>query len=372
MSGRLRIHMHHRRVGLLALSAGLVLVAAPPVEAVIGGTPAPAGRWPWMVALLDASQRDAGWAQFCGGVVVGTRRVLTAGHCVIGRRSREIDVLVGRTRLSEDDGRRLRVEAISVFPGFVSDRTPSLDAAVLELAADSGVPSLALARPGQEAAWAPGTPAWTMGWGQVNAGESPGGNRYYADRLRELHEPVQGDDSCESVFGLGFRQLPYRPAWLLCAGTPGDRAGTCSGDSGAPLVVGGPDAWLSVGIDVAGDACAAPGYFDLYVRVDRISAFALQPALTVQPDPVARPRITGQLRAGRRVRCVYGRWRGSRASFSVRWRRLANRSHGILGRHRRYRLTKRDVRTGVNCSITAANAGGHVTVAARPLRPSAR
>jgi secreted trypsin-like serine protease len=349
-----------------------VLVASTPAEAVVGGAPAPPGRWPWMVALLDASQRDAGWAQFCGGVVIGPRRVLTAGHCVIGQRSRDIDVLVGRTRLSGDDGQRLRVKAISAFPGFVSGRTPSLDAAVLRLAADSGVPPLALARPGQEATWAPGTQAWTMGWGQVNAGESPGGNRYYADRLRELHELVQGDDSCESVFGLGFPELPYRPAWLLCAGTPGDRAGTCSGDSGAPLVVGGPDSWLNVGIDVAGDACAAPGYFDLYVRVDRISSFALQRAPTVQPDPVARPRVTGHLRTGARVRCAYGRWRGSRASFSVRWRRLGDRSHRVMGRHRRYRLSKRDVKTGVNCLVTAANPGGHVTVASRPLRPRAR
>jgi hypothetical protein len=357
MLGRLRPYRHHHRVGLVAISVGVVLAASPPADAVVGGAPAPPGRWPWMVALLDASQRDAGWAQFCGGVVIGPRRVLTAGHCVIGQRSRDIDVLVGRTRLSEDDGQRLRVRAISVF------------AAVLELAAESGVPPLALARPGQEAAWAPGTPAWTMGWGQVNAGESPGGNRYYADRLRELHEPVQGDDSCESVFGLGFPQLPYRPTWLLCAGTPGDRAGTCSGDSGAPLVVGGPDSWLNVGLDVAGDACAAPGYFDLYVRVDRISSFALRRAPTVQPDPLARPRIAGRLRTGARVRCVYGRWGGSRASFSVQWRRLGNRSHSIVGRHRRYRLTKRDVKAGVKCWVTAANAGGRVTVAARPLRP---
>jgi hypothetical protein len=212
-----------------------------------------------------------------------------------------------------------------------------------------------------------------MGWGRLNAHKSPGGNRYYADRLRELQEPLQGDDTCESVFGLGVSpDFPYRPDWLLCAGTSSDRAGTCSGDSGGPLVVGGPDAWLDVGIDLGGDACAAPGYFDLYARVDRISSFALARAPTVQPDALSRPRIAGHLTAGARVRCTHGRWRGGRASFSVRWRRAGTRSQHILGRHRRYRLDKRDAKTGVTCSVTAANAGGHVTVAARPLRPHAK
>lgn len=325
-----------------------------------------------MVALLDASERSAGWAQFCGGVVIAPRRVLTAGHCVMGQGTREIDVLVGRTRLTERVGRRLDVKAISVFPGYVDGQTPSLDAAVLTLAADAGVPALALARPGQEAAWAPDTLAWTMGWGRLNRRDSPGGNRYFADRLRELQEPVQSDDACESVFGLGFPEFPYLPDRVLCAGAVGDFAGTCAGDSGGPLVVAGPDGWLDVGIDVAGDACGAPGYFDLYTRVDRISSFALRAALIAQPDLVARPRVAGRLVAGARVRCLYGRWRGHRASFSVSWRRVGVRPHRVLGRHRRYRLTRRDARAGVSCSVTAANRGGRVTVAARPLRPARR
>jgi trypsin len=354
------------------LLSAFALVLSTPAEAVVGGAPAPPGRWPWMAALLHSSERDAGWAQFCGGVVVGPRRVLTAGHCVIGEGSRDIDVLVGRTRLTEPDGRRLRVKAISVFPGYVDERTPSLDAAVLTLATDIGVAPLALARPGDGGPQAPGATAWTMGWGRLNARDSPGGYEYYADRLRELQEPIQGDDACESVFGLGFPDFPYRPAWLLCTGTPGDRAGTCSGDSGGPLVVGGPDAWLDVGIVVGGDACAAPGYFDLYTRVDRISGFALGATPTVQPDPVTVPRVSGRLKAGARVRCLYGHWRGSRASFSVRWRRLGTHAHHVLGHRRRYRISRRDARSGVTCSVTAANRGGRITRTARPLRPHSR
>jgi secreted trypsin-like serine protease len=355
------------RAGLVAAVAGLLAPA--PADAIVGGTPAPSGRWPWMAAVLNANRENAEWAQYCGGVVIAPRRVLTAAHCVVGERSRDVDVLLGRTRLTTADGRRARVAAISAYPGYVSEQQPSLDAAVLTLAADAGVPALALAQPGQAAAWAPGTPAWTMGWGELNAHRSSGGNRYFADRLRELQLPIQGDDACESAYGTGFEDFPYRPTWLLCAGAGDGRAGPCDGDSGAPLVVGEPGSWLDVGVLSGGDGCAAPGYFDLYARVDRISRFALRGDLTRQPDPAARPRIRGRLVAHSLVRCSRGRWRGSRARFSVRWIRLHDRSHRVRGRGPVYRLERRDASHGVNCIVTATNRGGRNEVAARPLRP---
>ena len=297
-----------RRLPAVALLAGLaVLVSAAPSGAVVGGSPAPPGRWPWMAAVLERDEADSAWAQYCGGVVIAPRRVLTAAHCAIGERSTAIDVLVGRTRLTVAGGRRVHVAAISVYPGYVTRREPSLDAAVLTLASDAGVPAVALARPGDDAAWSPGTQAWAMGWGRLNRRRSEGGQRYYADRLRELSVPIQGDDACERAFGLGFSDFPYRPEWLLCAGTAAGTAGVCFGDSGGPLVVGGPAGWLDVGVVAATDSCAARGYFDLYTRVDRISGFALARGLTAQPDPVRRPTVTGRLRAGRIVRCSPGR-----------------------------------------------------------------
>jgi hypothetical protein len=357
-----------RRAGLAVLTASALLAGAAPARAIVGGSPAPPGRWPWIAALLQADEADAGAAQFCGGFVVAPRRVVTPGHCVAGATARDIDVLVGRTRLTERGGRRIAVKAISVFPGLVSGRTPGLDAAVLTLAHDAGVPPLPLARPGEQAAWAPGTQAWTMGWGRLNARKSPGGEEYYADRLRELQEPVQGDDACEGVYGLGMAEFPYRPAWLLCAGTPGDRVGTCYGDSGDPLVVGGPGRWLAVGMDVAGDACATPGYFDLNVRIDQISGFALGAKLTAKPEPVAAPRVTGRLQAGSRVRCTTGRWRGRPTSYAVRWRRLGTRPRRLPGHRHSHRLSARDAAAGVTCIVTAMNRGGRATVVARPLR----
>jgi hypothetical protein len=356
-------------LGLAALAAAVaVLICAAPAHAIVGGTAAAPGDWPWMAALLRADLPDAGKAQFCGAVVIAPRRVLTAAHCVMDTASREIDVLVGRTRLSESGGRRVHVVGAGIFPGFVNGRQPSLDAAVLLLGADAGVAPLPLAQPAQAAAWAPGTPGWTMGWGALNARPSPGGNRYFADRLRQLEVPVQGDAACEDVFGIGFWDYPYRPQWLLCAGTPDGRTGACNGDSGGPLVVAVPGGWLDAGIVNGGDGCASRGYFDLFARVDAISAFALAPALTVRPENVVAPRVLGRLAAGRTVRCTRGRWRGRPARFSVRWTRLGDPSGGVLGERTTLRLRARDARRGVSCSVTGANAGGRSTATARRAR----
>ena len=348
------------RIALLSIVA--TLLAATPAVAIVGGTPAPEGRWPWMAGVLSSSESDAMWAQFCGGVVIAPRRVLTTGHCVIDEGSGDIEILIGRTRLSGEGGRRIAVRSISVYPGYADEETPSLDAAVVVLRSDAGVPPVALARPDQAALWAPGTTAWTMGWGQLNPGKSPGGNRYYADRLYELSEPVQGDGACENAFGRGWRNLPYGPAQLFCTGAAGDRAGTCYGDSGAPVVVSGPEGWVDVGIDIAGDACAAPGYFDLNVRVDRIRDFALGRRLVAQPDLVSAPRISGRLRAGATLRCTTGRWRGGPASYTARWRRLGSRH--VVGHGRRHRVTRRDAARGLVCTVTASNRGGRMSASA--------
>lgn len=44
---------------------------------IAGGQPADPKEWPWMVALLRH-----GAIQYCGGVLITDRHVLTAAHCV--------------------------------------------------------------------------------------------------------------------------------------------------------------------------------------------------------------------------------------------------------------------------------------------------
>jgi Trypsin len=218
--------------------------------------------------------------------------------------------------------------------------------------------------PGDAAAWAPGAQASAAGWGQLEAGLTPGGTEYYADRLREVQLPLIGDDACERVYGAGNGSLDYRPQWNACAGGAG--AGTCYGDSGGPLAVATASGWLQVGITETGDACAAQGFFDIFTRADRVAAFARRANLTIQPYPTAPPRVVGRLVAGTRVSCAHGRWANRPSSYGVRWLEVETQDPKLVGYGDRHRVSTADVDHGLACEVTAGNAGGYDTAFSRP------
>ena len=94
-----------------------------------------------MVALINASSptNDIYNAQFCGGVVVELRLVLTAAHCVAMRSAASIDVVIGGDNLCRDrpiDGLRFRLSGVRIHPAYDA-LSARFDLAVLVLAVDA-------------------------------------------------------------------------------------------------------------------------------------------------------------------------------------------------------------------------------------------
>ncbi|WP_329062659.1 S1 family peptidase [Streptomyces sp. NBC_01429] len=254
--------------GLAVIAAGAVLplATAGPASAdrvVIGGRPVKSADSPWVVALSSRDRFGTSRAgQFCGGVVVAPRKVLTAAHCMgedaLGGPAsevRDLRVIVGRERLRGSGGREVSVRSVQVDPGYApSGDGPDL--AVLTLAnALPGGYVIQPAEPGDPAS-APGAAAAVYGWGDTS------GDGQYAMALRSAAVTVLPDQDCSRAYpgGSGDR---YEAATMLCAGDPAGGHDACQGDSGGPLVAQG----RLIGLVSWGSGCGRSDSPGVYTRV---------------------------------------------------------------------------------------------------------
>ncbi|MER5500655.1 MULTISPECIES: trypsin-like serine protease [unclassified Streptomyces] len=263
------------RTAFRALTGAFALVAAAaaipfasPARAaedgiVVGGQPAHVKDSPWVVALSSRDRfGEARAGQFCGGVVVAPKKVLTAAHC-LSREAlgvevgavRDLRVIAGRDDLRETGGQEIPVRSTWTNPAF-DPVTNAGDLAVLTLA--DALPeksTIQMAGAGDEA-YAPGTGAVVYGWGDTS------GNGDYAWSLRSAKVSVLPDSACAQAYP-GGRNGTYDPSAMLCAGELLGGYDACQGDSGGPLVARG----RLIGLVSWGNGCARAGNPGVYTRI---------------------------------------------------------------------------------------------------------
>ncbi|NXM67003.1 TMPSC protease, partial [Serilophus lunatus] len=233
---------------------------------IVGGHEAPEGAWPWVVSL----QTHRGGLRFfhlCGGVLLGQRAVLTAGHCVVGRRNpcfwRAVLGLHNIHKHGPHTAKR-RIRRILVHSEFRSE-TLENDLAVFEL--KSAVPySLhiqPICLPAGPLPDTDGSGCYISGWGRT---QEKGEMSAVLKEARVEILPPSLCNSSEAYAGLVDDRV-------LCAGAWAGGTDSCQGDSGGPLVCYQPDKYYLVGIASFGVGCGRPRYPGIYVRLSRYRAW---------------------------------------------------------------------------------------------------
>ncbi|WBB62631.1 serine protease [Streptomyces sp. WMMC500] len=244
-----------------------VLGQAPPAAAdgvVVGGRPVRIADSPWTVALTSRKLfGDERSGQFCAGVLVSRRVVLTAAHClgeetlgVHWSKAGDLSVVAGRGDLASTAGEEFAIERVWVNPDY-DGWTNAGDLAVLRLKRPAPAGRfLKLAKKPDDPAYAPGSPARVYGWGDT------AGDARYPTTLHAADVEVLPDAACERAYP-GSRDGRYLAASMVCAGLMRGGRDACQGDSGGPLVVRG----RLVGLVSWGEGCGERGRPGVYTRI---------------------------------------------------------------------------------------------------------
>ena len=240
---------------------------------IVGGSTASIAQYPWQAALVlspSESSGDAHDRQFCGGSLVTTRIVITAAHCVYGMAAGDIDVVLGRTTLSDSSqGAEFPVQALSYqanynHPGLFSGIPPRFDVGYLVLSQPSGQPRIQIAGPDEAGLWAPGITEDISGWGCTSEPILIILGCSTSDTLRAAHVPIVDDSTCGSG---AVYDGDFDPTTMLCAGNLSGGSDSCNGDSGGPMQAPVAGGYRLVGITSWGEGCGERNAPGVYTRV---------------------------------------------------------------------------------------------------------
>lgn len=270
-------------IAALAASAALAAPtsdATGPVVEVVGGTVAPPGAWPSTVSFQYKGLGAAADAHGCGGTLISPRDILTAAHCAEGWETKYHNtVLIGAQHLQKRgeplQGKQYAIAWTAQHPIFSDSRyrPTDYDVAVLRLAEPVvGIAPMRIVKSIKEEAAiaAPGTVAWTAGWGSM------GGASESTPDLRQVDVPIVGAEACRNAGDLYGDFITPR---MICAGGVKGKD-SCTGDSGGPLIVhtGPNNEPVQVGIVSWGttQACGLQGQPAMYTRIAAVRQWIQQ------------------------------------------------------------------------------------------------
>jgi secreted trypsin-like serine protease len=254
------------------LEQGLAAEEPGTTAKIVGGTTAPAGKFPFQTALIFSGTPEGSehFGQFCGGSLIAQNWVLTAAHCVPDTDAGEVDVYVGSNVLPSGGpgsgsagGVRSAVDEIIPHEAY-NPATSDNDIALLHVTGPipAQLRTAVAATPAHDKQYVfPLGDAVVIGWGATAEG---GGT---TPQLMRVWVDIQDSELCEANYQEVIPSLQITDN-MLCAGLPEGGQDSCQGDSGgflgAPL---GNGEYVQLGVVSFGVGCARPKLFGVYTRV---------------------------------------------------------------------------------------------------------
>ncbi|KAL0491512.1 serine protease [Acrasis kona] len=221
----------------LILVVAFIILCSTACHAVLNGLPATQGQFPYLVYVVVDPGTPYTYA--CGGGIISSRYVISAGHCSFGG---FFKVIVGRIDV---DGFKqediIDVEAVIRPSDYGKDNIFNYDdVAVFTLKKDvfekpNYIQYLDIGLNSPPV----GAPLTLAGFGRLKDDK---------DTSLSHYNTVQVSSDSECVFKTYSNETSY------CINDP--KSGFCNGDSGSPLVVRNPvsDRWILVGLSSYGHA----------------------------------------------------------------------------------------------------------------------
>jgi len=228
--------------------------------AIIGGTNASPGAWPWQ---LSQQRLGTTWSHSCGASLLSSRYALSAAHCVDGAATNVLRVIAGQhDRTSYTNTQTANIASYKMHEQYnVGSASYANDIAILTFATTisvGGNVALATLPPNNNDQFA-GANCVITGWGRNSAAST------LPNILQQANiTPITQTDCSNRIGRIGTIWANH-----ICVYDSTNTRGACNGDSGGPLncprtggyYVAGVTSWVVS----SGGACQV-SYPSVYTR----------------------------------------------------------------------------------------------------------